>query len=112
MFLPVYQRWYIIDTSLANFEFVVSFSCWVSTGGDLLWTFTAPIMAMVAVSPKILPWVTKTWSGKFCFDSLKDKSGVDKIVVKKQPSQLLNTNREFFPCFDASYFHKLVNECS
>ena len=28
---------------------------------------------------------------------LKDNSGVDKIIVKKQPFQLLNTNREFFP---------------
>ena len=43
---------------------------------------------------------------------LKDKSGVDKIIVKKQPYQLLNTNREFFPSFDASNFHKLVNESS
>ena len=25
------------------------FSCWISTTGQLLWTFTAPIMAMVAV---------------------------------------------------------------
>ena len=41
---------------------------------------------------------------------LKDKSGVDKIIVKKQPYQLLNTNCEFFPSFDASNFHKLVNE--
>ena len=41
---------------------------------------------------------------------LKDKSGVDKIIVKKQPYQLLNTNREFFPRSDASNFHKLVNE--
>ena len=30
---------------------------------------------------------------------LKDKSGLDKIIVKKQPYQLLNTNREFFPSF-------------
>ena len=42
----------------------------------------------------------------------KDKSGVDKIIVKKQPYQLLNTNREFFPCFDASNFHKFVYESS
>ena len=41
---------------------------------------------------------------------LKDKSGVDKIIVKKQRYQLLNTNREFFSSFDASNFHKLVNE--
>ena len=27
---------------------------------------------------------------------LKDKSGVDKIIVKKQSYQLLNTNHEFF----------------
>ena len=33
---------------------------------------------------------------------LKGKSGVDEIIVKKQPYQLLNTNREFFPSFDAS----------
>ena len=43
--------------------------------------------------------------------SLNEKSGVYKIIVKKQPYQLLNTNREFFPSFDASNFHKLVNEC-
>ena len=40
----------------------------------------------------------------------KGKSRVDKIIVKKQPYQLLNTNREFFPRSDASNFHKLVNE--
>ena len=44
--------------------------------------------------------------------SLKDKSGVDKIIVKKQRYHLLNTNHEFFPSFDASNFHKLVNESS
>ena len=38
---------------------------------------------------------------------LKDKSGVDEIIVKKQPYQLLNTSREFFPSFHASNFHKL-----
>ena len=46
------------------------------------------------------------------FKHLKDKSGIDKIIVKKQPYQLLNTRREFFPSFDASNFHKLVNESS
>ena len=43
---------------------------------------------------------------------LQHKSGVDKIIVKKQPYQLLNTNREFFLSFDASNLHKLVNESS
>ena len=43
---------------------------------------------------------------------LKDKSGVYKIIVKKQPFQLLNTSREFFPSFDASNFHELVDESS
>ena len=43
---------------------------------------------------------------------LKDKSGVNKNIVKKQPYQLLNTNREFFPSFDASNFHQFVNESS
>ena len=43
---------------------------------------------------------------------LKGKSGVDKIIVKKQAYQLLNTNREFFLSFDASNFHKLVYESS
>ena len=38
---------------------------------------------------------------------LKNKSGVDKIIVKKQPYQLLNISREFFPSFHASNFHKL-----
>ena len=37
---------------------------------------------------------------------------LDKIVVKKQPHQLLKTNREFFPTFDASNFHKLVDQFS
>ena len=41
---------------------------------------------------------------------LKDKSGVDKIIVKKQPYQLPNRSREFFPSFDASSCHKLVDE--
>ena len=43
---------------------------------------------------------------------LKEKSGVDKIIVKKQPCRLLNISREFFPSFDASNLHKLVNESS
>ena len=43
---------------------------------------------------------------------LKDKSGVDKIIVKKQRYQLLNTNREFFPSFYTSNFHKLVYKFS
>ena len=41
---------------------------------------------------------------------LKDKSGDDNIIVKKQLYQQLNTSREFFPSSDASNFHKLVNE--
>ena len=43
-----------------------------------------------------------------CFVSytLKDKSGVDKIIVKKQPYQVLNTSCEFFPGFHASNIHK------
>ena len=45
----------------------------------------------------------------FC---LKDKFGVDKIIVKKQPYPMLNISHEFFPSFDASNFHKLVNESS
>ena len=40
---------------------------------------------------------------------LKDKSGVDEIIVKKQPYQLLNTNHEFFPSFDASFINWLMN---
>ena len=47
-----------------------------------------------------------------CCRKLKDKSGVHKIIVKEQAYQLLNTNREFFPSFDASNVHKLVNESS
>ena len=39
-------------------------------------------------------------------DPSKDKSGVDKIIVKKQPYQVLNTSREFFPSFHASNIHK------
>ena len=37
---------------------------------------------------------------------LKDKSGVDNIIVKKQLYQLLKTSCEFFPGFHASDFHK------
>ena len=37
---------------------------------------------------------------------LKDKSGFDKIIVKKQPYQVLSTSREFFPSFHASNIHK------
>ena len=44
--------------------------------------------------------------------ALKDKSGDDKIIFETQPYQLLNTNREFFPGFDASNFHKFVHESS
>ena len=43
-------------------------------------------------------------------NTLKEKSEVDKITVKKQPYQLPSTNREFFPSFDASNFHKVVKE--
>ena len=39
--------------------------------------------------------------------ALKDKSGVDKIIVKKQPYELLNTSRQFFLSFHAFNFHKL-----
>ena len=42
----------------------------------------------------------------------KGQVGIDNIIVKKIPYQLVNTNREFFPSFDASNFHKLVNESS
>ena len=38
---------------------------------------------------------------------LKDKSGVDRIIIKKQPYQLQNTSRQFFPSFHALNFHKL-----
>ena len=38
--------------------------------------------------------------------SLKDKSEVNRIIVKKQPCQLLNTSREFFPSFRGSNFYK------
>ena len=44
--------------------------------------------------------------------NLRDKSVVDKIIVKKQACQLLNTNREFFPSLDALNFHKVVDESS
>ena len=47
-----------------------------------------------------------------CIVTSKDKSGVDRIIVKKQPHQLPNTSREFFPSFDASNVHILVNESS
>ena len=40
------------------------------------------------------------------FVSLKDESWVEKIIVKKQPYQLLNTGREFFPSFQALNFHE------
>ena len=52
------------------------------------------------------------YSNIFKIVYLKDKSGVDKIIVEKQPCQLLNTDREFFPSFDASNVHKLINESS
>ena len=39
-------------------------------------------------------------------------SGIDKVIVKKQPKQLLNTSHKFLPSFDPSNFHKLVTESS
>ena len=48
----------------------------------------------------------------FSIPALKNKSGVDKIIFKKQPYQLLNTNRGFFPSFDASSFHKMADQFS
>ena len=45
-------------------------------------------------------------------EMIEDMSGLDKIIVKKQLYQLLNTNREFFPRSGASNFHKFVNESS
>ena len=38
---------------------------------------------------------------------LKDKSRVNKIMLKKQPYQLLKTNREFFSSFQGLNFHRL-----
>ena len=52
------------------------------------------------------------WVAKFLANNLKDNCGVDIIIVKKQLCQLLNTNREFFPSFDGSNFHKLVDKSS
>ena len=43
---------------------------------------------------------------------LKDKSGVDKIIVKKELYQPLYTNRDFIPSFDASNFHKSNDQSS
>ena len=43
---------------------------------------------------------------------LKDKTEINNVIVKKQPYQLMNTNHEFFPSFDASNFHKLNDESS
>ena len=39
---------------------------------------------------------------------------IDKIIVKKQPYQLLNASREFFPSFHASNIHKfcILFECA
>ena len=42
-------------------------------------------------------------------ECLKDKSGVHKIIVKKQPCQLLNTSHGFFPSFRDSDFHLISN---
>ena len=42
--------------------------------------------------------------------SLKDNSGVDEIIGKQQPYQLLNTNREFFPSsYDPTFINWLKN---
>ena len=49
-------------------------------------------------------------SFSFFSSLLKDKSGVDKVIVKKQPYQLLNTSREFFPSFGGSNFHKFNDQ--
>ena len=65
---------------------------------------------MVKLFERFLPGrhIRKIWSCfQACFESfLKDKSGVDKIIVKKQSYQLMNTSREFFPSFQALNFHK------
>ena len=61
---------------------------------------TALLMAVIA---GIAIWMMVSMEKKqFCnveffILPLKGQSGVDKIIVKKQPYQLLNTNREFFP---------------
>ena len=52
------------------------------------------------------------WSTIYLLLKLKNKSGVDESIVKKQPYQLLSTNREFFPSFDTSNIHKLDDESS
>ena len=51
---------------------------------------------------QVLRSLTKTTAVEV---GLKDKSGVDKIIVEKQPYQLLDS-REFFPGFLATNFHK------
>ena len=40
------------------------------------------------------------------FPLLKDKSDAYKIIVKKQPYKLPNTNRDLFPICDLSNCHK------
>ena len=42
----------------------------------------------------------------FLFCLLNDKSGVDDVIVEKQPYKLLNTSPEFFSSFHGSSFHK------
>ena len=41
---------------------------------------------------------------------LKSKSGVYGTIAKKQPPQLPNTNREFFPSCDICNWDKHVKE--
>ena len=45
---------------------------------------------------------TCIYQSYYVYCVLKDKSGVYKICVKKQPYQLLNTNWDFFPSFGIS----------
>ena len=79
---------------------------------SLSWIDIAVVASVVVALSAQLTSKTMACTASTFEPTLKDKSRVDKIIVKKQPYQLLNTNREFFPNFDASNFHKLVNESS
>ena len=47
---------------------------------------------------------------RFFKSNLKDKFRVDKVIVKKQPYQLLNRNREFFQVLmPATFINWLMN---
>jgi len=46
----LFQKINVFTSCILKSSFIISFSCWMSTDGTLIWTFTIPIIIVVTVS--------------------------------------------------------------